>query len=127
MAKSFLKKASSFLREVDQLSKLITSKSLASNAQRVWDITGDDIKGALKNIGIGFSGAPRLSATGDDPYAVLNCNSADSDRIIKYWYRLLVRELHPDTGTHPNPERFQKVIEAYNRIIKERAAAVPHA
>ncbi|KKL08558.1 hypothetical protein LCGC14_2574630, partial [marine sediment metagenome] len=39
---------------------------------------------------------------------------------IKGRFRALMRVLHPDTGTHPDSVEYQRVLEAYERIMAER-------
>ncbi len=59
----------------------------------------------------------------DDPYNILHIQRSASLRTVKFAFRAIAYELHPDTGTRPDPDKFQKVKEAYDAIVKERNAA----
>lgn len=67
----------------------------------------------------------------DDPYLILGLTRAASEEEIRRRYRELVRQYHPDRHIAAGmPEemigiataRLQKVNEAYDRIMKEKAA-----
>ena len=73
----------------------------------------------------------RHMVVADDPYLILGIGHGDSVEAIKARYRALVRENHPDrhiaAGVPPEmielaTERLQKINEAYDRIMRERAA-----
>ena len=59
----------------------------------------------------------------DDPYNILHIQKTASIRTVRFAFRAIAYELHPDTGTRPDPEKFQKVKEAYDVILKEKEAA----
>lgn len=67
----------------------------------------------------------------DDPYLILGLSRDAADDEIRRRYRELVREYHPDRHIAAGvpqemieiaTERLQKVNEAYDRIMKEKAA-----
>jgi DnaJ like chaperone protein len=67
----------------------------------------------------------------DDPYQVLGLDRAATFATIKQRYRKLVRDHHPDRHIAAGlpqemitlaTERLQRINEAYDRIMKERAA-----
>jgi len=59
----------------------------------------------------------------NDPYNLLHIQRTASARTVKFAFRAIAYELHPDTGTRPDVERFQRVKEAYDAIMKEKEAA----
>ena len=85
----------------------------------------------------GFSAADFASirarhvAVADDPYLILGVAHDAPEEAIRKRYRELVREYHPDRHIAAGvpeemleiaTERLQKVNEAYDRIMKEKAA-----
>jgi DnaJ like chaperone protein len=73
----------------------------------------------------------RHVAVPDDPYLILGVARGTSEEEIRRRYRSLVREYHPDRHIAAGvPEemieiatqRLQKINEAYDRIMKEKAA-----
>ena len=67
----------------------------------------------------------------DDPYLILGLSREASEEEIRRRYRELVREYHPDRHIAAGmpeemidiaTERLQKVNEAYDRIMREKAA-----
>jgi DnaJ like chaperone protein len=73
----------------------------------------------------------RHVAVADDPYLILGADRGASLDDIRKRYRDLVRKHHPDrhiaAGMPPEmveiaTERLQKINDAYDRIVKERAA-----
>lgn len=73
----------------------------------------------------------RHVAVADDPYVILGLEHGASPEEIRQRYRELVREYHPDRHIAAGvpeemiviaTERLQKVNEAYDRIMKEKAA-----
>jgi DnaJ like chaperone protein len=85
----------------------------------------------------GFSAAEftriraRHVAVKDDPWLILGLDHDASEDEIRRRYRELVREYHPDRHIAAGvpeemleiaTERLQKVNEAYDRIMKEKAA-----
>jgi DnaJ-domain-containing protein 1 len=100
--------------------KLITGKSLVHVLYKAVDLFGEDI---IKK----FSNSAGVQFNPDDPYYVLGIHEDAQDIIVKAAYRALAREYHPDTGTKPDPTRFQKVTEAYQAILKARRCAKENA
>lgn len=64
-----------------------------------------------------------------DPYQVLGITRDYTDDQVKAAYRSLARKYHPDNYTKDNPladlatEKMKEINEAYDAIMKERAAA----
>ena len=108
-------KAASTLRDIDDMVHIFTGKRIREHVKRVVDLVGEDIE---KKIVDKTGGPDDIPASG--AYTVLHCRPGCSDAVLKYRFRSLVKELHPDTGTHPDPEEFRKVMDAYNQILEER-------
>ena len=104
-----------FLRNVDEIAFIATGTRLRVIGHRILDAWGEDIKKAATG-----TGANKEETLADDPYRVLHCHPEDYDVVIKARFRLLCKELHPDTGTHPDPKEFQRVNEAYQKIMADR-------
>jgi hypothetical protein len=117
MAKSDgIRKAVKFFKDVDDICEILTGKRLKHLASRVIDAYGDDIGKKIDDVLWGAE--EELPA--DNPYKVLHCRPDADDLVIRGKYRLLVKELHPDTGAHPDVVEFQRVVDAYNKIKLQR-------
>jgi hypothetical protein len=117
MAKSSgLKKAVKMFKDADDLCQIVTGKKLAQLGANIIAAYGEDIGGAIDKA----LNTQEEELPADSPYRVLHCRPDADDIVIRGKYRLLVKELHPDTGAHPDVKEFQRVVEAYNQIRKER-------
>lgn len=106
------KKVVNFLKDADDIVRLITGKRIPNLIAR-----GIDLLGAQN----GETPAPPPPFNPNDPYITLGVRHEASDIVLKAAFRSLAREYHPDTGLHPNASTFQKVTEAYETITKERS------
>ena len=113
--KEGLKKLVSDARNLDEIVKIFTGRSVKEHLSNMLDLVGEDIATQIKEK-VGEENDYPISG----PYAVLHARPSYSDAILKYRFRLLVRELHPDTGKHPDPVEYQKVVEAYQEIMDTR-------
>ncbi|MBP3437212.1 MAG: J domain-containing protein [Clostridia bacterium] len=65
----------------------------------------------------------------NNPYKVLGISADATDTEVKNAYRALARKYHPDNYTADNPladlatEKMKEINEAYDQIMKERAAS----
>lgn len=107
------KKMVNFLQDADDIVRIVTGKRIPNLVARSLELFGDNIKKAA-----GAMEEPSLDPA--DPYNILQVRRDACDIVVRASYRSLVREVHPDTGEHPNPKRFQELTEAYNKIIDER-------
>ena len=63
-------------------------------------------------------GSPPLDT--DDPYNILGIQKSASDRVVKAAFRAGCFDYHPDTGKQKDQQKFERIVEAYNKIEKER-------
>lgn len=105
-----------FLKDSDDMVQIVTGKRIKDFVTRGIDVFGEDLK---KKVASAFINGPRSDEL-DSPYRVLHCRPDACDAVVKGRFRLLVKELHPDTGVHPDSKEYQRVVEAYERIRKER-------
>ena len=110
--KSFIKA----LKDADDVCEIITGKRLADHGKRIFEVYGEEIGQKLEDALVG----KEEELPDNSPYLVLHCRPDASDLVLRGRYRLLVREFHPDTGDHPDPKEFQRVVEAYNAIKLQR-------
>ncbi len=103
------------LKTVDDICRLVTGKRLSRLVATGVDLFGEDL---WKKIRDAETGA-KLNL--NSPYYLLGVHEDAPDMIIKAAFRTLAKELHPDTGAHPDSARFQVITEAYQAIMKERA------
>ncbi len=101
--RDFMKSATKFARELDDMAKITTGRRLME-------------LGAL--FMTMMRGVPPVNT--DDPYYILGIQRNCTDRVVKAAFRALAFEYHPDTGLHPDVKKFQKVKEAYDQVVKER-------
>ncbi len=107
-------------RNADELCRTFTGKSILQHGKTIFGLVEEDVRNAMK-----------ADVEGDNipinsPYAVLHARPSYSDALLKYRFRALVKELHPDTGIHPDPEEYQRVVEAYQVITQERIRVSSH-
>lgn len=107
------KKVVGTLRDVDDLVFLITGKRIKNLVTRGLDLFGNEVKRKVV-------GEEPVSEDPADPYNVLEVRRNASDLVVKASFRAKARELHPDTGLHPDPRGFQRATEAYDQIMAAR-------
>jgi len=107
------------LRNADDIIHLFTGKRLKSIVGTGINIFGEELARKAANI---FGGPEELDLPLDSPYTILGIYPEAMDVVVKGAYRALAREYHPDTGTKPDPTKFQTATEAYNAIMSERQA-----
>lgn len=105
------------VRDANDLFHVFTGKRFLNVAGRAWEIWGPDIMKFIEKDGDDEFLAP------DNPYRTLHVQPDALDIVVKGAFHALVREYHPDTGVHADAARFDKVLEAYNAIMKARAEA----
>ena len=115
--KSRAKQIRAGFRNVDDIIFLATGKRLRHVAARTVNIFGEELAKKAANW---FAGPEEPGLPLDSPYTILGLHAEALDVVVKGAYRNLAREYHPDTGTKPDPAKFQAVTEAYNAIMKER-------
>jgi hypothetical protein len=111
-----IKKAVKFFKDVDDICQIVTGKKLAQIGARFIDAYGDEIG---KKIDAAL-GAEEEELAADNPYRILHCRPDADDLVIRGKYRLLVKELHPVSGDHPDEIEFRRVTDAYNQIKNMR-------
>jgi len=117
--KSRARQVKKVLRNADDIIHLLTGKRLKNIVGTTINIFGEEL--ARKAAGV-FSGQEEPELPPDSPYNVLGLHPDAMDVVVKGAYRVLAREYHPDTGTKPDPAKFQAATEAYNAILAERQA-----
>lgn len=107
-------------RDIDDVFQIFTGMRIKDVVKRTVDLIGDDIKNKVEKVSKDILDVQddEIPATG--PYSVLHCRPGSSDAVVKLRFRELARILHPDTGTSPDAAEFQKVVEAYDEIMKSR-------
>lgn len=108
------------LRDADDILFLFTGKRFRNVTGRAVSLFGEEV---VKKVGSWFNHPPESELPPDNPYSILGLQPDALDIVVKGSYRSLARELHPDTGTNPNSAQFQKVTEAYQKIMAERQKA----
>lgn len=101
--KDFVKDTVKLFKDVDTGLRLTTGKSLREILGRTASLF---VKSELEEA--------------EDPYGVLCITPTASDKVVKFAFRTAAFEFHPDTGVHPDTARYQKAVEAYKAIQKER-------
>lgn len=93
------------LRDVDDLTKLITGHTILDLMNR-----GARLLGITEKI----ESAMKPDRTG--PYAVLGVREDASDLVIKASYRGLQKRFHPDTGLEPDDVKSKAINQALDEI-----------
>ena len=123
VTKSRIRRVKSGLRNCDDIVFLLTGKRVRHVAGRTLNIFGGELEEkARKWIQLLFAGPDDPDLPPDSPYSILGIHTDALDVVVRGAYRALAKEYHPDTGTKPDPEKFQQATEAYKAIIKEREA-----
>jgi len=105
-----LRKAVRFLKDADDLVKVVTGKRIPRLVSDGLELLGYSRDKQSQDEHVDFA----------SPYFVLGVRPDAADLVVKAAYRSLCREYHPDTGTKPDSITFQKVVEAYNKVMAER-------
>lgn len=99
------KELTSFLRDCNDIVKLLTGKSIPNLVKRSAELFGEEaIRGIIK---------PATPAP-DTPYAILGVRPDAATIVVKASYRALTVNLDHDS------EEYLKFNEAYLRILSER-------
>lgn len=102
------------LRDVDDIVYLITGKRIKNLVVRGLELFGEDVKRKV-------TGEEVRDESPDDPYNILEVRRNASDIVVRAAFRAKAKELHSDTGAHPDAQAFQRAKEAYDAIMKLRA------
>jgi len=105
------------LRNFDDMLYLFTGKRLKHVVGRGINLFGEEI---AKKVGDFFAGPEEPELAPDNPYFILSIHPEAMDVVVRAAYRALARKYHPDTGTKPDPKKFQQATEAFNAIVEER-------
>lgn len=105
------------LRNADDILFLFTGKRLKHVVGRGVNLFGEELARKAANL---FTGPEEPELPEDSPYTALGIHPEAMDVVVKAAFRALAREYHPDTGTSPDPAKFQVASEAYDAIMKER-------
>ncbi len=107
------------LRNADDFLFLFTGKRLRNVVGRGVNIFGEELARKTARF---FTGPEEPDLPEGSPYSVLGIHPEAMDCVVKASFRALAREFHPDTGSKPDPAKFQAASEAYNAIMAERQA-----
>jgi len=97
------RKMSSMLKELDEISKVLTGRDIPSWTKRAWE----DMRRA------------KVQVATEDPYTILGLDPSCIPSDVVSRYRELAKKYHPD-GTHPDSNKFQKIQRAYEAICLAR-------
>lgn len=110
MSDSKLKSLRKGLRDADRILFEITGTHLRTIAKKGIDLATEALSRSV------FEDVDSL----DSAYQVLGVRPDAPDTVVKYAFRGLSRDLHPDTGLNPDPGKFTQVIDAYRAIMLAR-------
>lgn len=119
VTKSKTRQAIRALRNADDLLHLLTGKRLKNVVGTGINLFGEDL---AKRAASFFAIPEEEELPADSPYRKLGVHPDAMDVVVKAAYRVLAREYHPDTGSKPDPAKFQEATEAYHAIMAEREA-----
>lgn len=108
-------------RDADDIVRQVSGKRLGEIIGRAFDLYGDEM---MEKVGANVDAGGEDTLDFNDPYFILGVRKKALDIVVKGAYRSLAREYHPDTGKKPDPGMFQKVTDAYQKIMAERAKPV---
>jgi hypothetical protein len=60
------------------------------------------------------------SAKLEKAYLTLHCMASDDDSKIMEMFKDLTKIFHPEIGSRPNEAEFYRIVDSYNRIMKDR-------
>lgn len=99
-----------------------TGKRFRDVFSRGMELYGEDLVKEMEKLFLGHKEEEDLGIPGlENPYRNLDVEPDARDIVVRGAFRSLAREYHPDTGIHPDAQRFQKVVESYNAIMLARA------
>jgi len=105
------------LRNADDILYIFTGKRMKHVVGRGINLFGEELAKKVTNF---FTGPEEEEMPPDSPYFILGIHPEAMDVVVRAAYRALAREYHPDTGTKPDPKKFQQATEAFNTIMADR-------
>lgn len=108
------------VKDADDFLHLFTGRRFKHIAGKAIDLFGEQL---VKKVTTMLTGDEEPDLPSDNPYAILGVRIDAKDVVVRGAFRSLAREFHPDTGTAPDPKKFQEANEAYNTIVGERLKA----
>ena len=120
VTKSRTRQVKKALRDADDILHLLTGKRMKNIVGNVVNLYGEDV---ARKVAKFFAGPDEPELPADSPYTILGVHRDAMDVVVKGAFRALAREYHPDTGSKPDPSKFQAAVEAYNAIVEERRGA----
>ncbi len=119
--KSGARQVKKALRNTDDILYILTGRRLKHVAGRVVNAFGADL---TKKVTDFFTGPEEEELPPDSPYYILGVHPDALDIVVKGAYRALARKYHPDVNpdNESAEERFKQINNAYEAIMKERAA-----
>jgi len=120
VTKSRTRQVKKALRDADDILHLLTGKRMKNIVGTVVNLYGEEVARKAAKF---FTGLDEPELPADSPYTILGVHRDAMDVVVKGAFRALAREYHPDTGSKPDPSKFQAAVEAYNAIVEERRGA----
>lgn len=109
MPKRKSKEVVNFLKDTNDIVRLVTGKSVPDLVGRAMNLLG--ITEKVNQV----VAPPRTG-----PYAVLGVREDASDIVVKAAFRSLQKRFHPDTGLEPSEEKSKAINKAYGEIEELR-------
>lgn len=112
--------AKRLLKQANQVVKQTTGKGIRAHLKTgltaLFDTVDSKVTEMVNPVEEKKAASTRLQAA----YATLHCQESDEDSKIRELFQTLVKEFHPELGSHPDQIEFYKIVDSYNRVMQDR-------
>jgi hypothetical protein len=118
--KTSARRAKEIYQAVDHVCKAATGKDLKDTLKMGVSALIETIDSKITEGSTPPITSGPLSIQLQGAYRILHCLPTDDDIKVRSWFRLLVKETHPEIGERPDEVEFERVTNSYNLVMNCR-------
>lgn len=105
---------------VDFFMKQLTGHGLKENVKNASVALIETIDSKIHEEDAAGAAAGSSQAKLEKAYLTLHCMTVDDDSKIMDMFKDLTKIFHPEIGSRPDETEFYRIVDSYNRIMKDR-------